>query len=278
MASNYQSKIVLAGANDVAVKCLDYLVNEVKYPTNLIYIIPRQNDDGKDSWQKSLAKRAKELSLPIIKLEDSYNIENLLFLSVEFDKIIRPKLFKTTRLFNFHFSMLPKYKGIAPTMFPILNGETSSGVTLHYIDEGIDTGDIIAQIPFTIDINDTSRIMFDKYGDNSFELFKKHIMDLINDNIKSTPQPNISSSYYSKKDINYSNITINLNKTAYEIHNQLRAYIFPEYQLPKIQDVRIYKSELTNDKMDSKKIIEEDDKFLISGIDKFIVKAYKETK
>ena len=59
-------------------------------------------------------------------------------------EIIKTKNFKSNKLFNLHFSLLPSYKGMHTSAFPILNGEKYSGVTIHKIDNGIDTGDIIA--------------------------------------------------------------------------------------------------------------------------------------
>ena len=59
-----------------------------------------------------------------------------------------PKNFLNARLYNIHFSYLPAYKGMFTSALPIKNGEVDSGVTLHKIESGIDTGDIIDQIKF----------------------------------------------------------------------------------------------------------------------------------
>ena len=109
---------------------------------------------------------------------------------------------------------------------------------------------------------------------NSFELFKKNIKNLINGNFKAVPQPNINSTYYSKKALDYSNIKIDFNKTSFEIYNQIRAFIFPEYQLPEIEGRKIYKAELTDRKIEYNSLIQENDKFLISGIDGYLIRAY----
>ena len=62
---------------------------------------------------------------------------------------------------NVHASLLPKYRGASPINFAIFNGEEKTGVTLMYMDEGMDTGDIIVQD--SLDIN----------GDNYGELYKR---------------------------------------------------------------------------------------------------------
>src|SRR5690606_13123102 len=101
---------------------------------------------------------------------DLYNIENLLFLSLEYDRIIRPEIFKSSKLYNLHFSLLPAYKGVFTSILPILNGERQTGVTLHKIDNGIDTGDIIFQknIDITEDIN--SLQLYKRYSDIGYKL------------------------------------------------------------------------------------------------------------
>ena len=64
-----------------------------------------------------------------------------------FEKILKPPLLEIPRLgfINLHPSLLPDYRGLAPQHWPIINGESKTGVTVHYVDSGIDTGDIILQ-------------------------------------------------------------------------------------------------------------------------------------
>lgn len=267
-------KICIAGKNNIAVNALEYLVKESGLELSDIAACPNKNDAGSDSWQKSLKKAAGSLGVKIIQLEDAYNIEDLIFISLECDKIIPVKKFKSKRLYNIRFSLLPEYKGMFTSVLPILNGRTKSGVTLHIIEEGIDTGDIIDQIEFDLDIKDTARDLYDKFLNNAFELFKKNIKNLIEGNFAAAAQPNINSTYYSKKALDYSNIKIDFNKTSFEIYNQIRAFIFPEYQLSEIEGRKIYKAELTDKKTANNTLIMENDKFLISGIDGYLIRVF----
>lgn len=234
------------------------------------------NDAGIDSWQPSFQKYALENQIQIITLEQAYTIKNLIFISLEFDKIIKPSSFKTKYLYNMHFSLLPKYKGMYTAVLPLINGESKGGVTFHLIDEGIDTGDIVDYKAYAIDINDTARDLYFKNLKYSFELFKKVIKDVLNGSVKTKRQSHLGASYYSKKAINFENINVDFNKTSFEIHNQIRAFIFPEYQLPKIDNKEIYKCILTNEKIKKRKITEKE-RFIISGIDGFKIIAYFNT-
>ncbi len=68
---------------------------------------------------------------------------------------------------NLHPSLLPKYRGRASINWAILNGESTLGLTAHYIDEGMDTGDIIEQVSFNLrqdqDVGDALRLLYPRY-------------------------------------------------------------------------------------------------------------------
>lgn len=66
---------------------------------------------------------------------------------VHFEKMIRLPILEIPRLgfINLHPSLLPQYRGRAPQHWPIINGEKETGVSVHYVDTGFDTGDIIIQ-------------------------------------------------------------------------------------------------------------------------------------
>lgn len=260
-------KICIAGIGNIAVDAADYVLNELGCDKEHLLILPTGSDCGQNTWQRSLKKWALINGIKIVELENIYNEKEMTFISLHFDRIINPNKFLTDKLFNIHFSNLPTYKGCFTSIHPIIRGENKSGVTLHCIDAGIDTGDIIAQDIFDIDINDTARNLYQKYLDNGFNLFKNTIDDLIENRYRKYRQSNLNSSYYSRGSIDFSKVAIDLKKTSFEIHNQVRAFIFPEYQLPKINGKAISKSLLTDEKIQSNFIDEDKDGYIISGID-----------
>ena len=150
-------------------------------------------------------------------------------------QLIKPQLFESNHLVIFIFLCSQFIKACTQACHPLLNGENSS-VTLHKIDSGIDTGDIISQQKFDINLNDTARDLYMKYLLFSLKLFKENFKNILNDNYSTVPQEKINSSYFSKKSIDYSNLKIDFKRTSFEIHNQIRAYIFKEYQLPVIKN------------------------------------------
>lgn len=81
-----------------------------------------------------------------------------LFVSAAFGQIFRPALLEVPRIgsINLHASLLPKYRGAAPIQHAILNGEHEAGVTVMWMDAGMDTGDILLQRSVPIGADDTA--------------------------------------------------------------------------------------------------------------------------
>lgn len=268
--------VCIAGRNEIAVNALRYLKKH--FPDFNYCIIPCKSDYGITDWQPSLVFVANKIGVRKVALSDVYNIEDLIFISLQFDRLVDPSLFKSKSIFNIHFSALPKFKGMYTSIHPILQSEKSTGVTLHKIDSGIDTGEIIDQIIFSIDVNLTGRELYLLYLDYSFLLFKKNIESLLTNDFKAIKQNWVDSSYYSKKTIDFSDLKIDLNKTAYEIYNQYRAFNFREYQLPQFNRWSIYKTEITETRSSTKPgtlLFEDNRYFLISTID-YNIRLYKD--
>ena len=120
-----------------------------------------------------------------------------LFFSLEFDTLIRVHRFASRRLFNFHFSKLPKYRGMYTAAHPILNGETDSGVTLHLMDDGIDTGDIIDVWDVPIGPDDTVRDLYFNNLAAAKALFAKNVERLVAGDFIARPQPLAGATYLS---------------------------------------------------------------------------------
>lgn len=270
--------ICIAGKNEIAVNACTFLLDEEIVSKGELCVLINATDHGIDTWQPSLRFFAEQRSLSIMMLEDLYEIEDLIFISLEYDKIIRPKKFQTKYLYNIHFSLLPKYKGMYTSIMPILKGEKESGVTLHKIDKGIDTGDIIAQKSFPISIEENSRQLYQKYLDNAYSLFVENIEDILDSKIKSEPQKAEGSTYYSKAEIDFSKVIIDYNKTAYEVHNQIRAYSFRDYQLPVFNRWNICKSEIIPVKSVEKPgvILNESDSFFEVATVDYNILLYKD--
>jgi methionyl-tRNA formyltransferase len=239
--------ICVAGKNNIAIDIAEIVVQlpQVRNKEWEIVGIPNRTDSGNDGFQRSYKKWLNDHNICIVTLDDIYCKDDLLFISLEFDRIIKPGLFKSTRLYNIHFSLLPKYRGMYTSALPILFGETRTGVTLHKIDRGIDTGDIIEQYSFPILPTDNCRDLYHKYIKHGTYLVKKNLSNMLEDKIFTIPQNCDDASYFSKSFIDYKNIHIDLEQCASNIRNQIRAFNFREYQLPQVEGEYIIDCEIT---------------------------------
>ena len=237
MASQPQ-RICLAGKNRIAVDALLYLM-ERGWKDRLI-VCPNRTDTGASNWQPSLIRFARAVGVEVVSLETAQKTEGLVFISLEFDRIVQPAAFKTDRLYNVHFSALPAYKGMYTSALPILHGVVQSGVTLHEIDDGIDTGPIVAQTNFDIPDEWTARDLYFAYMDRGFVLFRENFDRLIaGARPDAMPQQAKGSTYFAKSAIDYANLAINLRDTAGGIIRQLRAFSFREYQTPVVHGIEV---------------------------------------
>ena len=150
--------ICIAGKNDIAANVLTFVAKH--FGTAEIVAVANRDDTGRPGWQHSLIATAQRLGIRLVSLAEAYEIPNLHFFSVEFDRIVVPAKFRQAEIYNIHFSLLPRYKGVYTAIWPILNGETETGVTLHRMEAGIDTGAIITQVAIPISLTDTARDIY----------------------------------------------------------------------------------------------------------------------
>lgn len=99
------------------------------------------------------------------------------------------------RAINLHISYLPWNRGSDPNFWSFVDG-TPKGVTIHFMDEGIDTGDIIVQRQVELDVEtETLRSSYNKLHDNLKELFKQHWPAIKSGTCSRTPQPRTGTSH-----------------------------------------------------------------------------------
>lgn len=235
--------ICIAGKNRIAVEGLHLAVG--RFGKEAVVACVNRNDDGVSRWQPSLRHHATRLGVPVVTVDEIRAHPGLVFISLEFDRIIDPEQFASKRLYNFHFSLLPAYKGVYTAAWPILNGETRSGVTLHCIDAGIDTGDIIDQREIPIGPDDTARDLYFACMDSGIALLRQHLDALCATPAPAaTPQPAYGSTYYSQRSIDYGALSIDFRQTAFGVRNQIRAFSFREFQSVRIDDLCVGRTEI----------------------------------
>ena len=122
---------------------------------------------------------------------------------------------------NLHASLLPNYRGSAPINWVIINNEKITGVTSFYIDENIDTGDILLQKEIQIDNQINAGELHDKLQILAGDVVKKTIDGILENKIKSVKQNDISDLKTAFK-FDKENTLINWDKNTIEIYNFIR--------------------------------------------------------
>src|SRR5262244_142432 len=149
-----------------------------------------QPDKPAGRGQKLVAPPTKELALergvPVLqpaKARDPAFLEELRRLApdvavvVAYGKILPQAVLDAPRLgcLNVHASLLPRYRGAAPIQWAIASGDEKTGVCLMKMDEGMDTGPVLARAELPITASDTSATLHDKLSALGGELLRKNL-------------------------------------------------------------------------------------------------------
>jgi methionyl-tRNA formyltransferase len=158
-----------------------------------------------------------------LELIDSLKMNKIdLLITIAYGHILSLEVLQTPTYgcINLHFSILPKYRGAAPVQWALLNGDTITGITVFYLDQGMDTGPILRQQMIEVDKDDSTNSLLKKLSLVSGALLKESITGISNGE-KGTPQLNTDTSLAPK--ISKENGRINWSSSASQIYNQYRA-------------------------------------------------------
>jgi methionyl-tRNA formyltransferase len=156
-------RVVLAGNNEASTLVLDLLLDRYEPGSILVLATP---DSAVVDWQPSLAEHAAKLGIECIQPEDvnaPWVLDKIsshhpkLLLSVYYTKIFSPEFLERIDgpSLNFHPALLPRHRGVAPLIWALVEGDEEAGVSVHFIDEGTDTGPLVLQLRFPIEPDDT---------------------------------------------------------------------------------------------------------------------------
>ncbi len=224
--------IVFMGTPDFAVPCLEKLIKSENCNVLAVFTQPDKKVGRKQLLTPPPVKAlAVENNIPVyqpatLKNEEAFEaIKTLspdLMVVVAYGKILPKSILDYPKYgcINVHASLLPKYRGAAPIQWAVLNGDEKTGVCVQQMDIGIDTGDILFTEETEIDINETSEELFDRLSVIGADALMQTI-DLI-ENGKTNPVPQPDGDFGYAAMINKSMSSIDWNKTAFQIHNQIR--------------------------------------------------------
>lgn len=191
-----------------------------KYADEILNIVKLQSND--------IYTADKLKSNDIVDIISSYTPD--VIITCYWAHLLKPEVFKIPKngCVNFHPALLPYNRGWYPSVWPFIDG-TPAGVSLNYIDDGVDTGDIIAQQELSIEETDTAGDVYKKCQDLITDLFKETWIIIKNYGIILTPQNHSLATYHSKKDGNaFNEIDIEKTYKVKDLLNLLKARTFGE--------------------------------------------------
>lgn len=225
---NKKLKIVFVGVPDMALVCLNNLVEK---GFDIIGVVPPKKDHDTYEYFKSFVENK---NLNFIEFNGSANssecIEKVKSLEADigvvcsYNNLLKKEFLSTTKMgyINCHPSLLPYYRGAAPYFHIIKNGEKTSGVTLHFMDETFDTGDIVFQQKFEVMPFETMGSIFNRttymLSDGLIEILSRleHGAEL-----KRTPQ--VKDKEFIKAPKVGGNFRIRWNRDCFELERLVRA-------------------------------------------------------
>ncbi|MNI59731.1 Methionyl-tRNA formyltransferase [compost metagenome] len=124
---------------------------------------------------------------------------------------------------NVHGSLLPKYRGGAPIQRCIINGESETGVTLMYMAEGLDTGDMISRVVVPIEDEDNAGHLFEKLSVAGCDLLKAEMPRLAEGRIEAEQQNDAEATY--APNLSRDDERIDWTAGSREIYNRIRGLV-----------------------------------------------------
>lgn len=221
-------KVVFMGTPDFAVPILETLIKN----TEVVLVVTKPDayvGRKKVLTYPPIKSLALANNIPVFQPEkikvDYAEIEKYkpdLIVTCAYGQIVPIEVLNIPRLgcINVHASLLPKYRGGAPIHHAVINGEKETGITIMYMDEGMDTGDIISKGSIPISESDTVASMHDKLSTLGAKLLLDTLPSIINGTNGRIPQNNTEATY--APTIKREDEHLDFNCSAIDIHNRVR--------------------------------------------------------
>lgn len=222
--------VIFMGTPDFAVPCLKALIENC----NVVGVFTQTD---KPAHRKQVLTPppvkvvAQENNIPVfqyntIKSNEAFEkIKNLnpdIIIVVAYGKILPKEIltFPKYGCINIHGSLLPKYRGAAPIQWSVMSGEEYAGVTSMYMDEGLDTGDILIKEKTKIMPDETSEDLFERLSVLGKDVMLATIEGILSGTVVREKQDNEQATYAPILDKKMA--IIDWNDTAQNIHNKIR--------------------------------------------------------
>mgnify|MGYP005771214741 FL=1 len=198
--------IVFMGTPDFSVPALEALVKGGHQVIAAVTQPDKPKGRGKAVLMTPVKEKALEMGIPVyqpVKVREPEFVKTLADLApdvivvVAFGQILPKSILEIPRYgcVNIHASLLPKYRGAAPIQWAVIDGEKETGVTTMFMNEGLDTGDMLEKEVVPLDPKETGGSLHDKLSAVGGRLILSTLKGLEDGTLKGTPQTDEGSCY-----------------------------------------------------------------------------------
>ncbi|NVN89219.1 MAG: formyltransferase [Desulfuromonadales bacterium] len=226
------NNIVICAYHNVGYRCIEELLRQ---GAEVSLIFTHEDSPTEEIWFQSVRELADSRGIPCLTSDINLpaNVERVRALAPDFifsfyyRTMIKQELLEIPKAgaANLHGSLLPRYRGRVPINWAVINGETETGATLHYMVAKPDAGDIIDQERIEIFFTDSAHDVFAKVTDAAVTLLSRAWPLLRAGTASRTPMDLTSGSYFGGR--KPADGQISWKKNAREIYNLIRGVTHP---------------------------------------------------
>lgn len=224
-------KVIFFGNREVSFFVFDEIISDNRFDVVAVVVHAEHFDIGTDYYRNKLISLAKERMIDVLTvsskaelLDKVCTISCDVILSVGFMNIFPAKIISLPKIacINAHAGALPRYRGRYPLNWAIYNGEKEFGITVHGVDEGVDSGPILLQKLFPIREVDVAEDVYGKMVKNMPSVVHEALVDIWSGNYSPVAQKEGEAIYY--PNVPDEVFRVNWFDCARDILNQIRAF------------------------------------------------------
>jgi len=226
------SKIVVCAYHNVGYRCLAELL---KQGAEVALVFTHEDSPTEEIWFQSVRELAENHGIPYVTsdINEPTNVARLteiapdFILSFYYRNMIKPEVLEIPKkgALNLHGSFLPKYRGRVPVNWAVINGETETGATLHYMVEKPDAGDIVDRERVEIEFTDTAFDVFTKVTGAAVTVIARAWPLLRDGKAQRIPTDLKAGSYFGGR--KPADGLIDWTKSAVQVYNLIRGVTHP---------------------------------------------------
>jgi methionyl-tRNA formyltransferase len=225
-------KLVVCAYHNVGYRCIEELLRQ---GAEISLIFTHDDSLTEQIWFSSVRELAEKNRIPYLtsSINEPESIERVrqiapdFLLSFYYRNMIKPELLEIPAkgALNLHGSWLPKYRGRVPVNWAVINGETETGATLHYMVAKPDAGDIVDQEKVGITFTDTAYDVFGKVNEAAVTVLRRAWPRLVDGSADRIPMDLAAGSYFGGR--KPEDGRIDWTKSAVQIYNLIRGVTHP---------------------------------------------------